>query len=226
MRTAWTTLALALLVACPETDGTPAKDADPKVEIEDGMDPNGHTPEAAANGTSFDFTNGEVLLSGTVSYEGEKTGRIRLDLLTQEGIAAPMLVSAEEAPALGPFQLKVPKGFGQLHILGFIDAAGDGPSPDDPAGKVTIEIGEVDIEGLELVLSEDPDLGVLRPGPPPEGQDGGPPGGAPPEGLPDTTGDAPAEAAPAGDEAAGDAAAGDAAAGDAADAPAEDAAAE
>lgn len=193
-------LALALLVACPETDGTPPStdadaDADADVVVEEGMDPNGHTPETAANGSSFDFTNGEVILSGTVSYEGEKSGRIRMDLLTQEGIAAPMLVSAEEAPELGPFQVKVPKDFGQLHILGFIDQASDGPSPDDPAGKVTIEVGEVDIEGLELVLSEDPDLGVLRPGPPPDGQEGGPPGGEPQEGVPEAATDAPADEA-------------------------------
>ena len=188
VRIALSTLALALLVACPETDGTttaPDDLIDDEPVVDDGLDPNGHTPQAAASGSSFDFTDGEVLLKGTVAYPGAKTGRIRLDLLTQEGIAAPMLVSAEEVAELGAFELKVPKGFGELHILGFIDEAGDGPSEDDPSGSITIEVGEVDIEGLELNLSDDPDLGDLRPGPPPEGQEGGPPGGEPPEGVPE-----------------------------------------
>jgi hypothetical protein len=110
------------------------------------------------------------MLTGTVVYEGDKTGTIRMDLLTQEGISAPELVSAESVPELGPFSFEVPKNFGDLHILGFIDQQSDGPSEDDPAGKLSVEIGEVDIGELELVLSEDPDLGNLRPGPPPTDQ--------------------------------------------------------
>lgn len=123
------------------------------------------------------------MLEGTVSYEGDATGKVRLDLLTQEGISAPQLVSAEEISGLGPFSIKVPQNFGQLHILGFVDQESDGPSEGEPAGKLTIEVGEVDITGLELVMSMDPELGSLRPGPPPTDQPPQPDGSDQPSGA-------------------------------------------
>lgn len=200
---------LLVLTGCPETQTTPQGGPSGGADAPSG-DP------AAAGGADenrtqspggFDFTNGSVLLEGTVTYDGSATGQVRMDLLQQEGTGAPALVAAEQVPELGPFSLKVPKGYGEIHILGFIDKDSDGPSASDPAGKLTIEIGEVDVAGLELALSDDADLGSLRPGPPPV--DGGPPPDAgsgldgepaPGEVLPEDEGaPAPDGAAPEGD---------------------------
>ena len=187
----------------------------------------------APNSARFTVEEGNaVRLTGTISYEGAVTGRMQLDFLTLGDGGRPMLVNSQQVQGVGKWTAKVPKEFGELYIVAFIDKDGDGPSPTDPAGR-TVEplvIGAEDIKDVELVLSDEPDLGPLTPGgtgalpgsvptpdgPAPDGPppDGPPPDGPPPEGNPEG-GDAPGGAPPA------DAApppAGDAAGGDPADA--------
>jgi|GEM_PF-1594360 len=172
----------------------------------------------------FKVGEGEgVALAGTFTYDGEAKGRMQIDFLTQESGGPPRLVHTLQLDKLGEWKTRVPKNYGELHIVAFIDKEGDGPSSDDPAAKSDgpIAIAEADITDVELKLTDDPDLGTFTPGgggqpngepqpdgpppdgpppdgPPPDGPppDGPPPDGPPPEGAP--ADDGPAEA-PAGD---------------------------
>ncbi|MFT5584912.1 MAG: hypothetical protein ACI9VR_002500 [Cognaticolwellia sp.] len=124
-----------------------------------------------------------ISIQGSVSYGGEPPeGAVRIDVLTQAGEAPPHLVSAETLEGMGTFTFQAPKDFGEVHLVAFIDRTGDGPSPDDAAATTKLDITTVDITGLELVLTDEPDLGDLTPGAPPD--ENGQPGDAPAEGEP------------------------------------------
>lgn len=208
-------LALLLLTACPESSPPPpsgdpatgAADAVGRTVDDAGAGPAGQRPEDAR----WELAEGEgVLISGTVTYTGSKQGSVRMDFLTQEGNQPPNLVHAAAARALGEFSVQAPKEFGKVHIVAFIDAAGDGPSADDPAATVSLEIGAEPIANIALELSDTPELGALTPGadpPPPE---------PPPEGAMGGSGEpgaAEGAAAPPADPAAGSAGSGGAATG-------------
>jgi hypothetical protein len=185
---------LVALTACPETpsDGTPEP-------LEDGMVAPDHDPGAgpAAPGgqpsnMGFDVTDGSVKISGTIDYPGEVTGRIRLDYLVQEGIAAPSLVHTAELTSMGDWSEDVPTDFGKLMIVAFIDADGDGPNSGDPAARLEIEVGSEDVTGLALVLDDNADLSGG--GPPQPGVDGPPtPDGGDPAMAPDGSAAPPTE---------------------------------
>ena len=156
--------------------------------------PNGTRPDDAR----FNVGDGEgVELAGTFQYEGDASGRMQIDFLTQENGGPPKLVHTLQMDKVGDWSTRVPKNYGTVHIVAFIDKAGDGPSSDDPAAKSDgpVAIAEEDISGLDLILQDDPDLGTCTPGggggqpsgePPPDGPppDGPPPDGPPPDGAP------------------------------------------
>lgn len=185
---------LLLLTACPETTppaATPDGDATGAAPTGEGgappaegaAGPMGKRPEEAR----FNVAEGEgVAFSGTVSYEGAKKGSIRLDFLTQEGNQPPNLVHAVSLPKLGEFSVDLPKDYGQLHVVAFIDVDGDGPNASDPAALATLTVGVEPISGVSLALSDTPDLGALTPGAngaaPGEGAPTGEGGAAAPEG--------------------------------------------
>ncbi len=123
-------------------------------------------------------TAGEgVVLSGTLGYEGEKTGKIRLDILTSRGENPHLLAKTLELSALGEWSVELPKDFGEVNIVGFLDQTGDGPTADDPAAALPapVAVATEPIEGLALMLVDDADLGALTPGGPPPDADGAPP---------------------------------------------------
>lgn len=132
-------------------------------------------------------------LSGTFSYSGAKSGSHRIDFLTMPAGTPPVLVHALTLDAPGEWSIEAPKDFGELYIVAFIDQAGDGPSPDDPAGRLAapLEIASTPLTGLSIELTDDADLGDLAPnaaappdgsGPPPT-PGKGPEGDTPPEGA-------------------------------------------
>lgn len=183
-----------LLVGCPESPGPdgpgaggPAGPGGAGAPPEGG--PGGGSGEGRPNDAKFDVKEGEgVTLSGTVSYAGEATGPVRMDFLVQDDGNAPRLVHASSVETMGAWSIVVPKGYGDLFIVGFLDPDADGPSPTDPAASVSLKVEEEDIGDLELVLVDDPDLGSLTPGTPPSAggeapKDGAPPQDGPPEGA-------------------------------------------
>lgn len=147
-------LALAL-TACPDPartaegpGGTPTATATNQQGAGDGA-------PSQVGGQGFTVTPGEgVFVRGSFDYAGEKGGRNRIDFVTIQQGAPPNLVYAMTLEERGPWQVEVPKDFGPLYILAFIDQAEDGPSPGDPATPMgdAITVGATDVEGIELKL--------------------------------------------------------------------------
>ncbi len=138
----------------------------------------------------FSVAEGEgVEISGTFEYAGSATGSHRIDFLTMDTDGPPTLVHALSLDAAGPWSVEAPKNFGKVYIVAFIDKKGDGPSSDDPSGRIAdqVEIGTKPVTGLTLTLKDDADLGNLTPGAagPPEGA------GTPDAALPPSEGGAP-----------------------------------
>jgi hypothetical protein len=160
-----------------------------------------------------------VAMGGMLSYAGDKTGRLQLDFLTRDPDQPPRLVHTVQLKGPGPWTTRVPKDYGPIYVVAFIDIDGDGPSATDPAAATLepVVVGAEDLTTVDLTLSDAPDLGELTPGgggkpPQPEGPpaDGAPspdaapapegaPGGTPPAGegaAPAPADGAPADAAP------------------------------
>ncbi len=180
--------------AAPEGGGMPDQPMDGMPGVEGGQPggpggPGGAPPGGeggAPNGRpvapGFKVTTGEgIKLSGTVSYTGSKTGVVRIDFLqksTQSNF--PDLIHSMELATPGAWEVEAPKDGGEFWVVAFLDADGNGPSPGEPAARVKdmVKLGSTPIAGLDLALSDTPDLGDLAPGG--ASPEGAAPGGAPP----------------------------------------------
>ncbi|NOY26727.1 MAG: hypothetical protein GXP62_12715 [Oligoflexia bacterium] len=175
-------LALAVLSGCPDpsaTTGMPKNAPPPAGQVGGGQA--GAGPAAPGNksetpATDWDTYDGDqVTISGTLSYDGSKTGALRLDFLGADTLGG--LQHTMTVDALGPWTVKAPAKLGNVFIVGFVDVAKDGPSSDDPAARTadSITISDKDITGIDLKLVDDPDLGDLTPGGPHPGNADVPP---------------------------------------------------
>lgn len=128
-----------------------------------------------------DYDGDTVTVSGTV--EAPAAGAMDLDLWKVDpdapGSRSHLGKIPQEGP--GPFEILVPVDFGKLQIEAFLDQTGDGPSMDDPFGRVACDVGAEPVTELELVLEEG-GMGKHHGGPPPSGE--GSPEGTP-EGGPE-----------------------------------------
>jgi len=144
--------------------------------------PQGPPPEPGSFNLEADAG---IKVSGTLTYSGDEKGSLRIDVLKKEDDLPPQLLHIENPDALGAFSFQAPPNTGSVTLVAFIDVSSDGPSADDPAGLISVEIGESPVADLEIALSDEPDLGDLTPGdaPPPPGSasEAGPPP-TPPEG--------------------------------------------
>lgn len=170
--------------------------AGPTVEGMGGPPPGGPGASGRPEGSHFNVTPGQgVELSGSFVYAGDATGGRRVDFLTMAEGAPPVLVHAITLDNPGEWKVEAPKDFGEVYVVAFIDRTGDGPSADDPRGRLenAVKVGTEPITGLTLTLTDNGNLGELMPGgnphPPgdagPTGTSGTVPGGAVP-GAPGT----------------------------------------
>lgn len=189
-------LGFSMLTGCP-TDA-PTDAAMPPVGGDPGMGgAGGGTPppgdpgagggapggDAASMGpASLNVTPGEgVKLSGTMEYAGTVTGSTRIDLLSKEG----RLVHVMTLDAVGPWEVEVPKDYGEIKVSAFIDTDGNGPSTYEPAGEATATIGQEPVAGVVVKLTDgtgsappsDASAGATETTPPPAGGDGKAPSG-------------------------------------------------
>lgn len=119
------------------------------------------------NDARWSVKTGEgIKLSGSFEYAGEKTGSKRLDFQkVTDGLGAPALAHTLEVRGGSEWAVEAPKNAGTIQIVAFIDADNNGPSDGDPGFlSETITIGEEDITEVVLTLTDDFDMGVLRPG--------------------------------------------------------------
>ncbi len=161
---------LLSLAACPESpdnlpDGSPAIQTEQIAGAPSVQPPGvaGEVPDPKT--TRFDVNPEEgVLVTGTLSYAGKKSGTVLLQVLTIETNQPPSLMHHEEFEAPGSFSFVAPKSLGPARLISFLDTGNDGPSITDPAAMMSIEIGTENLTDLSMVLTDEPDLGDMAPG--------------------------------------------------------------
>ncbi|MEE2750505.1 MAG: hypothetical protein VX519_03680 [Myxococcota bacterium] len=161
---------LLLLAGCPESpdnlpDGSPAVQTEQVPGDPSAQPPGvaGEVPDPKSTQFSVDAEEG-LTLSGTLSYAGDKTGTVLLQVLTIAANQPPSLMHHEEFEAPTQFSLVAPKNLGSARLISFLDTDDNGPSATDPAAMMSIEIGTEDLADLSLVLLDEPDLGDMTPG--------------------------------------------------------------
>ena len=165
---------VSLLCGCPDpiesTTNTNTTEQDPGV-----MQQNGPSKmESDPNQARLNLKPGEGLtISGTIQYAGTATGSKRIDVQKFREGSAPSLVHTLEISDDNSFSFQVPPDYGKIIITGFIDKAGNGPTSDDPQGRLSIEIGKESQESIILEISDDYTPPAAPGGEkPPEGQPG------------------------------------------------------
>jgi hypothetical protein len=161
----------------------------------------------------FEVEEGKgVAISGTVVYEGDAEGVLRVDFLPPkpaQGMPGAVHSITLEQP--GAWSVDAPADFGELIICAFIDSNDDGPSRGEPKVLLTepLKVGAEPIAEVELVIQDDWDRSHQQGNPkqmppelrgqgmdPPQGGPG-PDGGQPPQAEPPpaeaTQGEAPTE---------------------------------
>ena len=181
---------LCLLVACPEPGSSVGAEGvgAPPPGGEGGAPPpgpgggGGPMPEMVKPGEG-------VVISGTVTYAGTKTGKVRIDALkpSEGGNGFPVLLGTNTVDTVGSFTVEVPKSAGTVQLVVFLDLQGDGPSSTDPAGRTkdALTVATDPVSGVTIDISDAPDLGDLAPAGPPPGSEAPPPGGTGEAGAPD-----------------------------------------
>lgn len=193
-------LPLMFLVGCPDPTAAPEGGGMSDKPMGGGAPPGGPGAEGQAPGQpgqpggegtppqgmggrpvppGFQVTAGEgIKLSGTLAYTGAKTGTITIDFLRQgENTNFPDLVHSLTLTQPGPWEVETPKDAGNVWVVAFLDGNANGPDPSEPAGRVQdiVKVESASIAGLDITLTDSPDLGELKPG----GKDGPPGPGAP-----------------------------------------------
>ena len=152
-------LLLGFLTACPDPNASSSG-----TEVNNGNA--GNNSPSAGNGVQetdpsaarLSCAEGDencITISGKMKYDGTPSGTVRIDVQKVREGSAPMLVHTLELQATNEFTFDAPKGYGKIIVTGFIDEAGDGPSPKDPQGRATIEILQEDIPALEIEVKAD-----------------------------------------------------------------------
>ena len=201
MRTSSLILSILFLAGCPDPieSGTTTTTNNTQ-EGEASINGNGPAKmESDPNAARLNLKPGEGLtISGTFQYVGTATGSKRVDVQKYREGSAPSLVHTLEISDDNTFSFQVPPDYGKILITGFIDKAGNGPTPDDPQGRLSIEIGAEEQSDVILEVSDDytppspPGGGAPEQNQPPQDgqpqdgqpQDGQPQGGQPQDGQP------------------------------------------
>lgn len=175
-------LMATVLTACPDPAATSSGSGGPTAA--GGAAPNpgggggggGGSPGPAQDVADWTEIEGDaVTLSGTLTYAGSKKGSLRLDFLGAGSLGG--LQHTTTLDAVGPWSVQAPASLGEVYVVAFVDLDSDGPSPTDPAGRTadTVTVGAEDVAGIDIELSDSPDLGDLTPGGPHPGSGDTPP---------------------------------------------------
>ena len=171
-------LATLFLVACLDPEAPPAEvgttapgGGAPSAPPPQGTEGGGNTPPPAFELPTIAPGTG-VKLSGTTTYAGTKTGKVRIDVLSmQAGATMPGLVATKTVDAVGAWEIEIPKNAGDVHVVAFLDLGDNGPDATDPAGRTKdpVKMAEAALGGVSVEILDSADLGDLTPGNAPRG---------------------------------------------------------
>lgn len=153
-------LSLSLLIGCPDPNASSSGMESSSTGTTGGSDPqaangNQETDPSAARFNCVEGDENCITVSGSLVFDGTVNGSIRLDVQKVRKGSAPALVHTVELQSIDEFSFEAPKGAGNIIITGFIDEAGDGPSPQDPQGRLTLEVGEEALADLKIEMKSD-----------------------------------------------------------------------
>ena len=152
-------LAITILSGCPDPSASSSGVEEDPTKSQENITIGDNGPsqqESDPNSARFDCSVDDCLeLKGKFQYAGTAGGPIRIDVQKFREGAAPSLVHTDELKALGDFSLSIPKNFGKIVITGFIDKDGNGPTSDDPQGRLSLEIKEEAMTDLVLEVKDD-----------------------------------------------------------------------
>ena len=169
----WLNIVLTSLTGCPDpvatsnelgsgTAGSGGGQQNPGTMQNNGPSSQESNPSAAR----MQIKPGEGLkVKGKFVYAGTATGSIRIDVQQYKAGSAPSLVNTLELKSIGDFDFEVPKNFGKIIITGFIDKDGNGPTSDDPQGRITLDIKEENFTEVKLEVADDFQPPPTQPGP-------------------------------------------------------------
>ena len=103
-----------------------------------------------------------VTLSGVVTAAAESPVDLDFWVPDASALGGWTILGRKNLGAPGVWSIDAPVGFGELVIEGFQDAYGDGPTPDDPYGRVAVSVGDAALEVPEFALDEANQLGALN----------------------------------------------------------------
>jgi hypothetical protein len=149
-------LLFGFLAACPDPSATSSGIEETETQ-EATITNNGPSKmESDPNAARIDCATSECVdVVGSFNYTGSITGSLRIDVQKHREGAAPSLVHTDELQSIGEFSVKVPVNYGKILITGFIDKDGNGPTTDDPQGRLSVEVGAEAISGLQLEVKDD-----------------------------------------------------------------------
>jgi len=114
-----------------------------------------------ATGRQVEFVSGKdgnVTISGTVTYEGDKRGTVVIDFLQHsDGAMLPTLKHTMALDKPGSFSVSTPKNLGKIQIISYIDADMNGPSTGEPMGHTDCDVDTKNISGLEITITDGAD---------------------------------------------------------------------
>lgn len=168
---------LGLLTACPDPNASSSGSevTNSATGNQANNTENGGLQETDPSAARLNCAEGDencITISGVMTYVGNAQGSIRVDVQKIREGSSPMLVHTLELQATNQFSFDAPKDYGKIIVTGFIDEAGDGPSPKDPQGRQTIEILKEDISGIDIEVKAD--NAPVQPKPPGDVPDGDP----------------------------------------------------
>jgi len=79
----------------------------------------------------------KIVLSGTVTYQGDAHGSIELEVLDNH-LGKPRLMAQQTLEALGEFSIETPSQSEEVTIMAYLDLTGNRISDDDPRGYLVV----------------------------------------------------------------------------------------
>jgi len=102
------------------------------------------------------YTPSGVTLSGEITYTGQQTGYLRMDVVKKSRGDTPFeVLHATTLPSFGPWKIDVEVDLGKVNLIVFLDVEGNGPDPNEPQTQIEgISVAYQNISDLNFKLTD------------------------------------------------------------------------